>query len=84
MTCCRGVLRGARHAQLVGLDGHLDLEFLVLDVLVDLFGGGLVDALDDATDQADGAAGGGLGSSQETVLTSTPRLMSLDDRMSMT
>jgi hypothetical protein len=50
------VLRSRGNTQLVGLDGHLDLELLVLDVLVDLLGGRLVDTLDDMAEHAHGAA----------------------------
>ena len=50
------VLRSRGNTQFVGLDGHLDLELLVLDVLVDLLGGRLVDTLDDMAEHAHGAA----------------------------
>ena len=49
------VLRSRGNTQLVGLDSHLDLELLVLDVLVDLLGGRLVDTLDDMAEHAHGA-----------------------------
>ena len=50
------VLRSRGNTQLIGLDGHLDLELLVLDVLVDLLGGRLVDTLDDMAEHAHGTA----------------------------
>ena len=50
------VLRSRGNTQLLGLDGHLDLELLILDVLVDLLGGRLVDTLDDMAEHAHGAA----------------------------
>ena len=50
------VLRSRGNTQFVGLDGHLDLELLILDVLVDLLGGRLVDTLDDMAEHAHGAA----------------------------
>ena len=50
------ILRSRGNTQLVGLDGHLDLELLVLDVLVDLLGGRLVDTLDNMAEHAHGAA----------------------------
>lgn len=60
MTCCRASLDAAGDAQLVSLDGHLDLELLILDVLVDLLGGRLVDTFDDMAEHANGAAARGL------------------------
>ena len=50
------VLRSRGNTQLVGLDGHLNLELLILDVLIDLLGGRLVNALDDMAEHAHGAA----------------------------
>ena len=41
-----GILRGARDAKFIGLNGDLDLELLALDVLIDLLGSRLVDSLD--------------------------------------
>ena len=56
-----GILRGARDAKFIGLNGDLDLELLVLDVFVDLLGSRLVDSLDDMADETDGATGSRLG-----------------------
>ena len=45
----------------------LTLSFLVLDVLVDLLGGRLVDTLDDMAEHAHGAADAACGASHETA-----------------
>ena len=58
----KGIFGSGAHAQLIGLDNDLALELERLDILVDLLGGILVDAVDDAAEDAHRAARGSDGS----------------------
>ncbi len=55
------ILGSRGNTQFVGLNRHLDLELLILDVLIDLLGSRLVDTLDDVTEHAHGTARCSLG-----------------------